>query len=152
VSASTVVTNVIGITDAKDFTLATLTAAAATAFAVTVVLIGVMGSKVKSTVSSDDIVGSSPWIVVEGNVMQIKILSRIAGQIVESSTEVGLAEVNSDGCGTVVIFPKDKTVTVVIIVVPNPMVTESISHKHSVVFEISILEDEHIQKSLPFSV
>jgi hypothetical protein len=39
-----------------------------------------------------------------------------------------------------------------IVVVPNPMVTESIAHKHSVVFEVGILEDEHIPKSLPFTI
>jgi hypothetical protein len=40
----------------------------------------------------------------------------------------------------------------VIVVVPKPMVTESIAHKHSVVFEVSILEDKHIPKRVIFGV
>jgi membrane protein DedA with SNARE-associated domain len=62
---------VIGVTNAQyfAFTFAAITAAAA--FTVAITLIGVVGAEVQSSISANDIVGSSPRIMVEGDVVQI---------------------------------------------------------------------------------
>jgi hypothetical protein len=53
-----------------------------------------MGSKVESSISSNDKVTSTPSIMLKFNVIQVQVSSSVAWQITEATVEVSRGEVD----------------------------------------------------------